>query len=109
MCLSETDKLEPPVLVTAPFAYARLRLEEYTKKQLGAWRARFDEWTSQGLDVYAYCKHEDAGKGPQLASRLLEVLAAGSRPAAQSALLVSEGRRRAPGRYCCRDPRRDCR
>src|ERR1700675_2076109 len=63
LCLAETDKLEPPVLVTAPFAYVRLRLEEYTKKQLGAWRARFDEWTGQGLDVYAYCKHEDAGKG----------------------------------------------
>src|SRR3984893_14375378 len=27
LCLSETDRLEPPVLVTAPFAYARLRLE----------------------------------------------------------------------------------
>jgi uncharacterized protein YecE (DUF72 family) len=71
LCLSETDKLEPPVLVTAPFTYVRLRLEEYTKKQLGAWRARFDEWTGQGLDVYAYCKHEDAGKGAKYAKQIL--------------------------------------
>jgi uncharacterized protein YecE (DUF72 family) len=71
LCLSETDKLEPPVLVTAPFAYVRLRLEEYTKKQLGAWRMRFDEWTGQGLDVYAYCKHEDAGKGATYARQIL--------------------------------------
>jgi uncharacterized protein YecE (DUF72 family) len=73
LCLSETDKQEPPVLVTAPFAYVRLRLEEYTKKQLGTWRARFDEWTSQGLDVYAYCKHEDAGKGAKYARQILQM------------------------------------
>jgi uncharacterized protein YecE (DUF72 family) len=72
LCLSETDKLEPPVLVTAPFAYVRLRLEEYSKKQLGAWRARFDEWKAQGLDVYAYCKHEDAGKGAKYAQQILQ-------------------------------------
>jgi uncharacterized protein YecE (DUF72 family) len=71
LCLSETEKLEPPTLVTAPFAYIRLRLEEYSKKQLTAWRARFDEWTDQGLDVYAYCKHEDAGKGAKYANQLL--------------------------------------
>jgi len=73
LCLSETDQQEPPVLVTAPFAYVRLRLEEYTKKQLAAHRARFDEWTGQGLDVYAYCKHEDAGKGAKYAQQILNI------------------------------------
>lgn len=71
LCLSETEKLEPPTLVTAPFAYVRLRLEDYTKKQLAAWRTRFDEWTSQGIDVYAYCKHEEAGKGAKYAKQIL--------------------------------------
>jgi len=71
LCLSETEKLEPPTLLTAPFAYVRLRLEEYTKKQLAAWRSRFDEWNSQGIDVYAYCKHEEAGKGAKYAKQLL--------------------------------------
>ena len=39
LCLSETEKLEPPTLVTAPFAYARLRLEEYTT-ELDSWLTR---------------------------------------------------------------------
>jgi uncharacterized protein YecE (DUF72 family) len=73
LCLSETEKLDPPTLVTAPFAYARLRLEEYSKKQLTAWRIRFDEWTARGLDVYAYCKHEDAGKGAKYAQQIMQL------------------------------------
>jgi hypothetical protein len=35
--------------------------------QVQAWR-----------DCFVFFKHEDAGKGPQMASRLLDVLAAGS-------------------------------
>lgn len=71
LCLSETEKQTPPDLVTAGFAYARLRLENYTAKQLAAWRSRFDEWLAQGMDVYAYCKHEDEGKGPEYARKIL--------------------------------------
>jgi len=58
-------------LVVAGFTYARLRLESYTPKQLTAWRNRFDAWLAQGNDVYAYCKHEDAGKAPAYARQLL--------------------------------------
>jgi len=71
LCLSETDKQTPPDVLTAPFTYVRLRLEDYTPKQLTAWRKRFDAWLAQGIDVYAYCKHEDEGKGPAYARALL--------------------------------------
>ena len=71
LCLSETDKQTPPDVITAGFTYARLRLEDYTTKQLEAWRKRFDVWTSQGVDVYCYCKHEDEGKGPAYARTIL--------------------------------------
>jgi uncharacterized protein YecE (DUF72 family) len=71
LCLSETEKQTPPDVLTASFTYARLRLENYTSKQLAAWRKRFDTWMSQGVDVYAYCKHEEAGKGPAYARQLL--------------------------------------
>ncbi len=71
LCLSETEKQTPPDVLTADFTYARLRLEDYTAKQLAAWRKRFDAWLAQGVDVYAYCKHEDAGKGPAYARQLL--------------------------------------
>src|SRR5580704_10220310 len=40
LCLSETEKQTPPDVITARFTYARLRLEDYTPKQLKAWRQR---------------------------------------------------------------------
>jgi uncharacterized protein YecE (DUF72 family) len=71
LCLAETDKDKPPDVVTANFTYARLRREDYTLKQLGEWKKRFDAWTKQGVDVYVYCKHEDEGKAPAYARILL--------------------------------------
>lgn len=71
LCLSETDKQTPPEVLTAGFTYARLRLEDYTPKQIAAWRKRFDAWIGEGVDVFAYFKHEDAGKAPAYARKLL--------------------------------------
>jgi uncharacterized protein YecE (DUF72 family) len=71
LCLSETEKQTPPDVITAPFTYARLRLENYTAKQLKTWRQRLDTWLDQGIDVYVYLKHEDAGKAPVYAHQLL--------------------------------------
>ena len=71
LCLSETEEQTPPDVITAPFTYARLRLEEYTPKQLKTWRQRIDAWLANGTDVYVYLKHEDAGKAPAYARKLL--------------------------------------
>lgn len=71
LVLSETDKQEPPDILTAGFTYARLRLENYTPKQITEWRKKFDAWVAQGVDVYAYFKHEDAGAAPKYAHKLL--------------------------------------
>jgi uncharacterized protein YecE (DUF72 family) len=71
LCLAETDEQTPPEILTANFTYLRLRREEYTPAQLADWRKRIDHWTAQGIDVYAYIKHEDAGKGPAYAKQLL--------------------------------------
>ena len=72
LCLAETDETAPPDVVTAGFAYVRLRREEYSPTELAAWRKRFDGWNKQGVDVYCYVKHEDAGKGPKYARQLLD-------------------------------------
>lgn len=72
LCLAETDDFTPPDVLTASFVYVRLRREEYSTKELAAWRERFHVWTKQGIDVYCYVKHEDAGKGPKYARQLLE-------------------------------------
>jgi uncharacterized protein YecE (DUF72 family) len=72
LCLSETEKLAPPAeVLTTNFTYVRLRLETYTAKQLAGWKNRFDSWLGEGIDVYVYCKHEDSGKAPAYARKLL--------------------------------------
>jgi len=71
LCLAETDKQSSPEVLTADFTYVRLRREAYTPKQLSAWRERFDAWLGRGMQVYVYCKHEEAGKAPAYARRLL--------------------------------------
>jgi uncharacterized protein YecE (DUF72 family) len=71
LCLAETDKETPPEVLIADLTYVRLRRENYTAKQLAAWRKRFEKWLRKGVDVYAYCKHEDTGKAPAYANALL--------------------------------------
>lgn len=71
LCLAETDAQAPPEILTAGFTYVRLRREEYTPKDLAAWRKRLGGWLGDGVDVYVYCKHEDAGKAPAYAKQLL--------------------------------------
>ncbi len=73
LCLAETDEEPAPEVVTAGFVYARLRRDEYAPEQLAAWRRRCEAWVASGLDVYAYLKHEDAGRGPAYARALLGV------------------------------------
>ena len=71
LCLAETEKETPLEVLTADFTYVRLRKEEYTPKELKEWRKRFDGWLDEGVDVFVYCKHEEAGKGPAYARQIL--------------------------------------
>jgi uncharacterized protein YecE (DUF72 family) len=81
LCLAETDDEAPPDVVTAGFVYLRLRRETYAPDDLAAWRRRCDAWVAAGRDVYAYFKHEDAGRGPAYARALLGHRVAATPPA----------------------------
>lgn len=72
LCLAETDEFTPPLEVTADFVYARLRKTEYAPKEIVAWRKNVDAWVQQGADVFVYLKHEEAGKGPAYAKKLMK-------------------------------------
>jgi uncharacterized protein YecE (DUF72 family) len=71
LCLAETDMQTPPDVLTARFTYVRLRRDKYTPKQLAAWRERFNDWLRQGVDVYVYSKHDEEGKAPGNARKIL--------------------------------------
>lgn len=75
LCVADMDDSPSSDLVsTAAWGYLRLRRERYTGKQLGAWIAKL---RSQGWDdAYVFFKHEDAGTGPKLVARFLELATA---------------------------------
>jgi len=65
------EKLPAVIQRTAPYAYARLRREEYSADDLREWAKRLV--TSDREDLYVFFKHEDAGTGPRLAEAFREV------------------------------------
>jgi uncharacterized protein YecE (DUF72 family) len=72
LCIAEADgDLEVPFVSTADWGYLRLRLPEYTDTDLEAWLARVRQQNWQ--TAYVFFKHEDEGKGPAFARRLLEL------------------------------------
>ena len=73
LCVSDSEKMSTPVVVTADYAYFRLRDEGYQDADIGQWGS-----TISALDgvqtAYIYFKHEEEGKGPLFAAALGRVL-----------------------------------
>lgn len=75
-CTADTegrdDGADEALVSTAGFGYLRLRREAYDDAALAAWveRVRAEDWS----EVFVFFKHEDAGTGPRLAARLLELV-----------------------------------
>jgi uncharacterized protein YecE (DUF72 family) len=74
LCVADTGE-EPaaPLEATAGWGYLRLRRENFSDDELRGWARRIREqpWT----DAYVFLKHEEEGKGPKLAARLMEFFA----------------------------------
>jgi uncharacterized protein YecE (DUF72 family) len=72
LCIAEAENdLEIPLVSTADWGYLRLRRPDYGDAELKAWaeRVRQQGWR----DAFIFFKHEDEGKGPQMARRFLEL------------------------------------
>ena len=75
LCLSDTDEVADPdalIVQTASWGYLRLRRTEYPGLTLDDWAARVKRqpWS----DAHVFFKHEDEGKGPDFARRVLVAL-----------------------------------
>jgi uncharacterized protein YecE (DUF72 family) len=93
LCVSEDGELAlPDELRTADWLYLRLRQPGYTPQKLGSWikRARATGATS----AYAFFKHEDAGAGPALAARFLNLAMRPEAKRAPRKQPAASGRRR---------------
>lgn len=74
LCVADSEKLSTPVRVTADYAYFRLRDEGYTPEDIARWADTIARETRACRDVYVYFKHEEQGKGPEFARRLMQQL-----------------------------------
>jgi uncharacterized protein YecE (DUF72 family) len=73
LCIAEDEELATPLVATAGWGYLRLRRQDYDDASVAAWaqKVREQSWS----EAYAFFKHEDAGSGPRLAAKLLQILA----------------------------------
>ena len=72
LCIAEAENdLEIPFESTADWGYLRLRRPDYGDAELKTWgkRVREKDWK----DAFIFFKHEEEGKGPQMARRFLEL------------------------------------
>lgn len=72
LCTTELpEDTEPPTIRrTGRFLYLRLRRHDYAGVELAAWAARLEPFLAAGDDAYVFFRHDDAGRGPELASEL---------------------------------------
>ena len=71
LCVAESDELVVPDVVTAGFAYYRLRKPPYDELALARLRRRARELNRDGRDVFLVFKHEEDAGGALEAERLL--------------------------------------
>lgn len=72
LCLAESDKLEVPRIMTAPFVYSRLRKSEYSTQERVEIAARVSEMLAGGHDLLVFFKHEDSPAGALYSEDLLK-------------------------------------
>jgi uncharacterized protein YecE (DUF72 family) len=72
LCIAEAENdLEIPFVSTADWGYLRLRRPDYGDPELKTWGSRVRQ---QGWhEAFVFFKHEEEGKGPQMAKRFLEL------------------------------------
>jgi len=77
LCTTELpeDAAPPTIRRTGPFLYLRLRRHDYEPAELAAWADRLEPFLSAGDDAFVFFRHDEAGRGPELAQALVEAVA----------------------------------
>ncbi len=71
LVVTETDEApDPPLTVTGPFLYLRLRRTLYGTADLDAWAARLEPFLADGRDAYVFFRHDERGTTPGYAVAL---------------------------------------
>ena len=70
LCITDSEKATTPLVVTADYAYFRLRDEGYEEPDIARWGDSIVQHSAGLDDVFVYFKHEEAGKGPEFVQML---------------------------------------
>jgi uncharacterized protein YecE (DUF72 family) len=76
LVVTDTDEApDPPLTVTGPLLYLRLRRTMYGTADLDAWAARLEPFLADGRDAYVFFRHDEHGATPGYAMALAARLA----------------------------------
>jgi uncharacterized protein YecE (DUF72 family) len=68
------DDPEPPLIRrTGQFLYLRLRRHDYSQAELTAWADRLEPFLADGLDAFVFFRHDEVGRGAELALELAAI------------------------------------
>jgi uncharacterized protein YecE (DUF72 family) len=71
------DEEAPTIRVTGSLIYLRLRRHDYGPGELRTWADRIRPFLDAGHDGYVFFRHDETGRGPELAEGLIAAVAAG--------------------------------
>jgi uncharacterized protein YecE (DUF72 family) len=69
------DEGPPTIRKTGRFLYLRLRRHDYQPDELIAWLDRLEPFVTDGLDAYVFFRHDEVGRGAELALELADLAA----------------------------------
>jgi uncharacterized protein YecE (DUF72 family) len=80
LCATDLPDADEPMLrATGRWIYLRLRRPDYTATELARWADRLVPFLEAGQDAYVFFRHDEVGRGAELALELCN--AVGLRPA----------------------------
>jgi uncharacterized protein YecE (DUF72 family) len=66
----DSDEEPPALRRSGPFLYLRLRRADYRPDELARWLDRLEPFLADGVDAYVYFRHDEVGRGAELALEL---------------------------------------
>lgn len=86
LVITDDGDAAPPLLLTAGFAYVRIRGDGDREDLIDAWAERLGALARRGIDVYAFLQHDRRGLAVDRAMRLATLLRAESEVGEQATL-----------------------
>jgi uncharacterized protein YecE (DUF72 family) len=68
------DPAPPTLRRTGSFLYLRLRRHDYGPDELATWAARLEPFAADGVDSFVFFRHDEVGRGAELAEELLRLV-----------------------------------